>query len=349
MTRHTIRWSLAAALLLPSSLWAQQPPLTSAARPEPLKPKNGVLKDEVGSVATVRELADGRLVLPLNRTLAVGDFKSGSITPIPSAPNGILVELEGDSTLVITSSNGWVVLNGEQPLGMLPPTNPVVAATRPVFGAGADGHLLAFSPGEPTGDSTVLWSVARQTGVRDAVTRLYYEPRVPAGTPAPVFNVDEQAALAPDGWIAVLRAHPYRMDWRAPNGEWVRGAPIQVPIIKMDQRERDAVIAQRTLSSGYGPESGVFAPTTKWPETIEPFTRGSLLLAPTGEALVVRTRSADATDTRYDVIDRHGVLVRQLELAADEGIVGFGKHSVYVRVWANKTGGRGRIERHPWP
>lgn len=315
--------------------------------PEPLKPVSGTLKDTVASVGSVRELADGRLLFPLDRSLAIGDFGSGATRRLTSIPNGFLVAMAGDSTLDITTGNGWVMLADTAVLGMLEPANPMVGGIRRVLGANDHGFVLALASKELKPDSNMVWLYRRQTGSRDSIGRIAHDPALGPDSYAPVYTVDEQAALALDGWIAILRAHPYRVDWRSPAGEWTRGAPISVPTIKLDQRERDALIAQRTLVTGHGPE--FFPATTDWPPTVEPFGRGSLLLTPTGEALVMRIRTADAPDTRYDVIDRHGVRVRQLELPADQRIVGFGAHAVYVRVWASKIGGKGIIQRHPWP
>ena len=106
-------------------------------------------------------------------------------------------------------------------------------------------------------------------------------------------------------------------------------------------------MVQRALPAGHGPESPSIIPN--WPSIVEPFTTTAPRLTPSGEILVSRTRTADATDTRYDLIDRHGLLVMQLELPANEKIVGFGRQSVYVRVSIGPGGGNGRIERHPWP
>ncbi len=52
-------------------------------------------------------------------------------------------------------------------------------------------------------------------------------------------------------------------------------------------------------------------------------------------------------DTRYDVIDRQGVLRHTLVLPVDERVVGFGTGTVYV-VQRNSKGEE-RLRRHPWP
>jgi hypothetical protein len=66
-----------------------------------------------------------------------------------------------------------------------------------------------------------------------------------------------------------------------------------------------------------------------------------------GKLLVLRTPSVDFPDTRYDVINHRGELERQLLLAPNEKVIGFGAKSVYVSVTAKD--GKQSVERHPWP
>jgi hypothetical protein len=51
-------------------------------------------------------------------------------------------------------------------------------------------------------------------------------------------------------------------------------------------------------------------------------------------------------ETRYDIVNRRGVLDGQLVLAPNEHIVGFGATSMYVAV--SNDDGIQHLERHPW-
>jgi hypothetical protein len=153
--------------------------------------------------------------------------------------------------------------------------------------------------------------------------------------------VSEQALLMLDGWIAVLRTAPYRVDWRAPDGRWTLGKPIPIPIVKIDDREKLAYMVWR--APGQSPKT-----IPNWPDAVEPWTiRYPPILSVDGRLLVFRTPTADFPDSRYDVINRRGELERQVTMAANEKILGFGAKSVYVTVTA-KDGGQ-LVQRHPWP
>jgi hypothetical protein len=322
-------------LLVPAIVTAQAP------HEQTLRPATGTLKATFGNIPGVRELEDGRVLVPNGLHVALGYFETGESHDIPDAPSGRLVRLAGDSTIIVSNSAGWVFLDRERILGALPPDNLNVAALRQVLGADNAGFVLGYF-GDSRDSGTVL-RVARVSGSREVVARVWQGLIDVQGVPAPVYQVVEQATMAPDGWIAVLRAHPYRMDWRDPDGTWTLGAAIDAPAIKVDDREKAAYMAQQAWP-GRPPES----PSTiaDWPKVVEPFTTGALMVDLSGEALVRRTRTADHPDTRYDVIDRHGTVLRQVVLPADQRIVGFGSHSVYVGV---QTGSRSQLVRHPWP
>ncbi len=67
--------------------------------------------------------------------------------------------------------------------------------------------------------------------------------------------------------------------------------------------------------------------------------------------LVKRTPTADRPGAWYDVINRHGELVRAVSVGEwpSAQIVGFGTASVYVWVSEARRTALGHLERHPWP
>ncbi|MDE2875999.1 MAG: hypothetical protein OXU69_15805 [Gemmatimonadota bacterium] len=48
---------------------------------------------------------------------------------------------------------------------------------------------------------------------------------------------DGQAWLFRDGWIAVAHPEPYRVDWRRPDGQWIRGAPLPFTPVEVTHEE----------------------------------------------------------------------------------------------------------------
>jgi hypothetical protein len=134
-------------------------------------------------------------------------------------------------------------------------------------------------------------------------------------------NVLDATLLLPDGWTAVVRVDPYRVDWRSPEGRWVTGAPIPTPSIRMTDRERQAYAQRNSWARN----------ATDWPEVLPPFdTPTSLFSTPDGWLVIKRLAAAGATGQRYDLVDKSGVRRGSLALRPNEAIIGFGAASVYV-------------------
>jgi hypothetical protein len=178
----------------------------------------------------------------------------------------------------------------------------------------------------------------------DTVASLWQGPRPASDAQRPFYGEYERGLLALDGWIAVLRTAPYRVDWRTPSGEWILGAPIPYRKVEFTEREKFFVMQQRARGgAAESPES-----VTNWPATVAPWNNAiGTVLSPDGKLLVRRTLTADFPDQRYDVINRRGERERQIVLAPREKILGFGPHAVYVIVTGDDA--MQRVERHPWP
>jgi hypothetical protein len=318
------------------------------------------------ALLSMRELADGRLLLTQRGEpgLAVADFQVGSLRPIGRKGRGpgefelawSLTALAGDSTVLCDFSNRWLILVGDSIVRTVPRDDAVLKALAHTYacplGADRAGRMLTrdFRPRGSGQDSSDLALVQRVGATKALVTALRLHPPLSGeqravstpgggmGTRRVPLNVAEEGVLFPDGWLAVARIQPYRVDWRSPDGTWVRGRPLPFRSIPFSQRERDAyALGRRGVAS---------APV--WPREIPPFAEPPAIQpTPDGLLAVRRVPTADAPETRVDLIDRTGALRGVVVLGVRERILGFGAKSVYVvRMDEDDLE---YIRRHPWP
>lgn len=332
-----------------AALPAQQPAVTT------LAPANGTLMEafparelnvELAFPRQLHELSDGRVLMTDGMRMLLEDFATGKVEVRSELPGGgALITLPGDST-IINMPAGWYFLSGVRQIGMLPPTNPIV---RSLSGLGvvlhdADdkGHVLVSLFPKRAKDSVRAALIDRVTGDTEVVAKLW-DDVVPQGTMRAVCVMSEPALLTSDGWVAVLRANPYRVDWRSPSGQWTLGKPIPTPVIPMTQRERDIYLAWRERERPTTEQDEV----RSWPTNVCPWVSGHPPIATSdGKIVVFRVPTAEHPDTRYDVVNRQGRVERQIAMPASEAILGFGRKSVYVVTTKNDTQ---TISRHPWP
>lgn len=321
------------------------------------------------------------------KKVLLADFRTGTVAPVSRVGEGpqeyrypaVLFPLPGDSSLIVDLQlRRWILLAGERPVVTVPPQSLVLAGEGwegRVRGAGPDGRVvMIFTPRIPEraidqGDSLYLVRVSRTTGRGDTLTRL----RSPFGGPpgsatknTPEFSaampparpgaqrhymmappISDQAIVFPDGWVAVARVAPYRVDWIDNSGKVRRGAPVAVSITTLDDREKRAYLSR--LSKLDGNPAGEPSDIKEWLPAIPPFwgLTTSLFTVPDGQLLIARSPTAALPNPTYDLVDRSGGYRGQLSLQPDERIVGFGANSVYVSV--ADADGIEKLRRHPWP
>ena len=341
-----------------------------------LPPPTARLDEEFTRIVGVRELSDGRVLVAerFEPRLVVGDFSRSLVVQIGRQGKGpgeysrivSLSALGTDSTLIDDRDNGrWLVLLRDQIVQTLPPDHPAIKGARGVLrGTDSRGHVLTTtSPpireGKPTlgkGDSIAAVIVRFATGASDTVARLRTAPLTiwternqagkvtRAGLTYPPFSVGEEPLLFSDGWLAVARLEPYRVDWRAPDGRWQRGAPLPFTAREVDRRERQAYLARRAAMLGRAETPPA---DDSWPDAIPPFQPTPLVAATDGSLLILRTPTADSPGHRYDRVSRRGQLLGWLELPATEQLAAIGVHGAYVIT--TDDDGIQRLQRHPWP
>lgn len=156
------------------------------------------------------------------------------------------------------------------------------------------------------------------------------------------FSPTDDWGVTPDGRVGVARVGDYHVEWlgAAP----VVGRPVpyaRVPVSKADKdayarRAQDQRGRFAVTDGGPGPRSGGGAPPSapklpdpEWPEFKPPFASNGVLASPDGRLWVQRSQPANAA-ALYDVFDGAGRLVKQVRLAPNSRVVGFGASSVYV-------------------
>ncbi len=367
------------ALVVSPSLSLAQAPKRVA-----LPPHDARLATAFTAVTSVRELSDGRILVtdPQDLQLVVADFRGGETRQISRRGQGPgeygmaapLHRIAGDSSLMSDFMGRRILLlDGDKIVATIPPDNQIIRATQG-FIRYADrlGHVASIkSPDAPTGesvtgtrDSSTVLRFSRATGKVDTVTKILDRPmertitrnakgEVSASSfRALRLRVGEQFIMHSDGWIAVVRLNPFRVDWRSPDGRWTLGAPLPVPVIRMTEKEKDASRARTAASRAANPSSTPLppqlqTPDDEWPDVMPPYIQGDQTFSPDGDVIFRRQPSADFPGNAYYVVDRRGRLLGVLELKDNERIIGAGARSLYIV--ETDADDLKYIRRHPWP
>lgn len=361
--------STVALCIVAAPLLAQQTPTIT------LRPAIAAAEREFTNIGGVRELDDNTVLVAdvAETTLVVLDFDrqtARQIGRVGRGPGeysdlGTIWALTGDSTLVPDPGNQrWLMLAGSSIVATVPPDAPAVRLAGSAFtGVDTLGGVLTqrrfgrrLKDGPLTVESLAVLRVSRRAGQMDTIARIRWRPyAAPPGAAAMnpmvsrAFGVPlkapEQSMLFSDGWIAVARLDPYRVDWREPSGAWRLGAPLPFSPLPVTAGEKRAYVERAARATGRGVVDPERIP--HWPEHMDPFIEGALIASPDGRLVIARTPTATAPGQRYDLVDRQGRLSAVLQLPEGERIVGFGRQSVFVV--ATDREGIERLRRHPWP
>jgi hypothetical protein len=365
-----------ALCVLPAVLQSQ--PVTRI----PLKPANATLAAEFVGITSIREVADGRVIVTDGRDqqLYVADFKANNASLLGRKGKGpgewlnigLVQALSGDSSIIGDFGNlRWMLLDGAKIVGTVPSDHPAVRASSAfVIDIDRLGHILATrNPPARAGttvftraDSNALVFIDRNSGRVDTIASLRVRPhrrevqmdsagRVRSTMP---FSTEpnaqaELAKLFNDGWLAVVRLEPLRVDWRSPAGQWTLGKPFPLRPAPVDARERKAIEARRAEARADAKKYGLPAPAAvAYPTTLPVMANAASPRATTeGRLLLRRSSSASNPAIRYLVINRQGNIDGEITLAANEDIIGFGLRSIYIAFKDDDD--IQRLRRHPWP
>ncbi len=364
-------------LLLTSTAAAQDAATIRLATP------TGASESAFNRVSSVRELSNGSLIVADqgDQQLWHASLDGKSAVPIGrkgAGPGefrsvGWVYALAHDSSLISDAfSSRWNLVHGPRMLSTLSESRPLNRRLgAELFGADTMGHVLGVAPfasrtGEPVlrGTADSLYAVRAHwsaTG-EDTVARLRgrggagFSVTQPKGggpgriTVANPLASEDLVAMAADGWIAIVRVSPYRVDWRSPSGQVRQGAVITTVARPVDEREQCWAIA-RALGPKVPCDPDLMP---GWPTRVPPFVPSStrrpqatVLHAPNGQLLVAREPVVNARMHSYDIFDRTSRRVAQLEIPLTDVVVGFGAKSIYVL--RTDADGLTAVLRYAWP
>jgi hypothetical protein len=364
-TLHGVSFAIAALAIVSPA--AGQPGRT-AALPAP----SATLREGFTQVTSVRELADGRVLIVDggDDRLALGDFRSGSFRTIGRQGGGVgeyrairnLYPLAGDSTLLPDPRNGrWLLLVGDSLSGAIAADAPLFRALAGTpLGADARGAVVTTMPrfvdGVPRMDSLMVLRGHRATARVDTIglvaarrPTVRAEGRIDPARAVPiVFNPlasSEQIALFADGWTAIARLSPFRVDWVDPRGVRTTGAPLNADQVRVDDAEKTDILARESRQTGRPARDA--GSVGEWPAMVPPFLQNALLPALDGRLWIRRTPHRGQPNERYEVVDRSRGVVLRVSAPAGERIVGFGRGAIYS-VLADADGVE-HLRKHPMP
>jgi hypothetical protein len=269
MTRSRI---LAAVFALaPSAAWSQTPTKLASYYEFPA---------ELSSIAGVRELGDGRVIVLDRREkkilLLAHNQQPKTIGREGSGPGEFLrptalIAAGGDSTLVEDGQNNrFLVLGaagrllGELPLVTLRPQEGVSYTLTP-RGTDRRGRWYFQTPvGLAGGERIPILRYDRATGKFDSVATIRNDrfgaqrgrPASSAGGAsfgaivATPWTTKDEWVVSADGDVIVARNEPYTVDWISPSGQMTHNAPIAYRRVKVGEAERETWRERQRLGGG---------------------------------------------------------------------------------------------------
>ncbi len=323
-----------------------------------------------GYIGGIRELSDRRVVVadPLGIalvTMVLGAGTADTIGRVGSGPEEYrqpdrVLALPGDSTLLVDLGNSR--LSVLDPDGRFCEHYPIARQTAsggqalivPRFtdrlgrlyflAEGAGGHRIArgavarFDRTTRSVDTLALVALPDRsrppppTGAGPAIPPDLFEPR-------------DDWAVAEDGGVATVSSRDYAITWVLPSGNVVRGNPVSVESVRVEDAHREELLEQlmaSQLTMRSGGESGGIGMSRgagggripdvdriEWPETLPLIRPGRVVATPDGFLWTERYVLPGHTPV-IDVFNREGAKTAEIALPVDRRVVGFGAGTVYL-------------------
>lgn len=338
-----------------------------AQTPAPRKLSNPVELQGVtfSSIRALRALGDGRLILSDTQEgrVFLVDFKTNSAKPlVPEGDGPREIRQVGG---VYAGKGGSIEVYDQTRLRLLPITPDatlldsralgVSTTSRSASSDGPDqyapdtlgsfvGQQIQVGPGGMADSATLFRTPAG--GAPVVLARLRQPARRITGSSGNVttsqaiwFSPVDLWAASPDGWVAVVRSTPYRVEWYSPAGKVTVGATVAHVPIKVTDADRGAIReiiagggSSRATVQGSGSSKPVSAPPVE-PMILDvkpAFPGHTPRIDERGRVWVERSRTAAGGNYTYDVFDRMGTVVDRVELPNEARLVGFDAKSLYA-------------------
>ena len=331
--------------------------------------QEALLPTKFGMLSNAVELRDGRVVFTdtKSKLFLRGDFETGKVDTLgtrvdslkPNASSqyrfpGWVAHLAGDTVALVDFSAVRTTLWSEagRPLGVLPIKE--VAGQTPVLlydtvGAGYKVDYQAILGGGEPGqavrpDSIPVLRIRLPGGPADTIARLTapeYGDAVfgeEVQQAAKVFAPADFFGVLPDGTAWVARARENRVEWRSPDGKWVRGKPhafTKLPVTEADKERVLAQVREQGKQFGMPQELKIQYP---FAESKPPFDFA--VGHPSGEVWLQRPRKDERSPLVYDIFDRKGTWSREIAFPQNASLSGFGANGAVYASVKNEDGSR---------
>jgi hypothetical protein len=137
-----------------------------------------------------------------------------------------------------------------------------------------------------------------------------------------VFSGLDRWGVLSDGSLWVARVYDNRVDWRSPDGTWLRGEPLPDRVLEVTRYDRELFLRR------FPPELRRTAQELPFAAIKPPFEAG--LTGLSGEVWLEKSRAPADSARRYHVVDRRGRLVREIRLRGHGRVIALGPGIVLV-------------------
>ena len=240
-----------------------------------------VFPEDFGSIQTIRELPDGRVLVadPLSNALYAVDMDAGTRAVIGREGGGpeeymqpdAVWPLPGGATLLVDLGNGRLTtLNADlafidtRPIATGDPRpngdSPLVIAIP--GGVDAAGNIYTRAVGMGLGgavpDSSAILRISEQGVDTVAMVKTQDRKRTESGgannrnvsiTSVPL-SPEDAWGVAADGSVVLARALDYHIEWVSTDGTTVRGAPQPFDAVRIGTPEKEEYLAAQGRSGG---------------------------------------------------------------------------------------------------
>ena len=137
-----------------------------------------------------------------------------------------------------------------------------------------------------------------------------------------VFSGLDRWGILADGSLWVARVYDNRVDWRSPDGTWLRGEALPDRVLEVTRYDRELFLRR------FPPELRRTAQELPFAAIKPPFEAG--LTDSGGEVWLEKSRAPADSARRYHVVDRRGRLVREIRLRGHGRVIALGQGTALV-------------------